>query len=82
MTPKNKKKEMHKLVTLSHLYLECLDNLKATNPVVIKFKNDISGFLEALGDEIKDTDTVQKSTYFQEISSKIDTILRHSFKDN
>ena len=40
MTPKNKKKEMHKLVTLSHLYLECLDNLKATNPVVIKFKND------------------------------------------
>jgi len=82
MSPKEKKKEMHKLVTMSYLYIECLDNLKATNPKVIEFKNNIIGFLEILGDKIADTDTVQKTVYFQDISYKIDTVLRHSFKDN
>ena len=82
MTPKNKKKEMQKIFAYSFLYLECLDNLKPTSPKVVKFKEDIIGFLEAMGEELKSTETVQKGVYFQELSHKIDTLVRRSFEDN
>ena len=79
---KKKNIAMTKLYCLSQLLIENLDELKATTPSVVKFKADLTAFCEELNNITADTYTVQKSTYFSQIAHKIDTILRHEFKDN
>lgn len=70
---------MHKLVCLSNLQLECLDELKVTAPRMLELKNNLTEFAELLNEELRTSDTVMKTTYFQDISNKIDSILRHNF---
>lgn len=79
MNPKRKNVQIHKLFCLSNLMLENLDELKATTPRMIKLKADLIGFCEELNNSVANTATVQKSTYFSEISHKVDTILRKEF---
>ena len=79
MNPKRKKVQMHKLFCISNLLLENLDELKPTTPRMVKFKIDLIGFCEELNNSVANTATIQKSTYFSEISNKIDTILRKEF---
>jgi len=76
---KRKNTQIHKLFCLSSLLLENLDELKPTNPRMVKLKADLIEFCEELNNSVADTATVQKSTYFSEISNKIDTILRKEF---
>ena len=76
---KNTATLMHKLVCLSNLQLECLDELKVTTPRMLELKKNLTEFAELLNEELKTSDTVMKTTYFQEISNKIDTILRKNF---
>lgn len=82
MSPKKKNIEMTKLYCLSQLLLECLDELKPTTIKMVKYKTDLTALCEELNNITADTYTVQKSTYFNQIANKIDTILRHEFKDN
>lgn len=79
---KNKNKNMHKFYCLMQLLLENLDDLQVTTPKMLKLKADITEMCELLNNEVADTYTIQKSTYFQEITKKIDTILRKNFNDN
>jgi len=79
MNPKKKHVQIHKLYCLSSLLLENLDTLKPTTPRMIKLKADLIDFCEELNNSVADTATIQKSTYFSEISNKIDTILRKEF---
>lgn len=79
MNPKRKKIAMHKLYCISSLLLENLDELKPTTPRMVKLKADLIDFCEELNNSVADTATIQKSTYFSEISNKIDTILRKEF---
>jgi len=79
MNPKAKKIEMHKLFCLCNLLLESLDDLKPTNPMMLKFKDDLIGMCELLNNEVNDTFTIQKSTYFPELSNKIATLVRKNF---
>ena len=79
MNPKRKNIQIHKLFCLSNLMLENLDELKATTPRMIKLKADLIDFCEELNNSVANTATVQKSTYFSEISHKVDTILRKEF---
>ena len=76
---KKKQINMHKLFCLMNLLLENLDELQVTNPKMIKLKADLTEMCELLNNECKDTYTVQKSTYFQDITNKINTILRKNF---
>ena len=78
---KKKKVNMHKLYCLLQLVQENLDDLKVTDPKAVKLKNDIAEFCELINDEVADTYTIQKSTYFQNITAKIDTIMRINFND-
>lgn len=71
--------KMHLLYCLMQLLLECLDELKVTNPRMIELKNNMTEFCELLNNECADTYTVQKTTYFQQITQKINTILRAEF---
>lgn len=73
---------MHKLVCLSHLMLENLDELNPTTDKMKKVKMDLIGFFEELNNELASSDTIQKTTYFNDISKKIDTILRKNFDDS
>lgn len=78
---KKKKVNMHKLYCLLQLVQENLDDLKVTDPKAVKLKNDIAEFCELINDEVADTYTIQKSTYFQNITAKIDTIMRVNFNE-
>ena len=70
---------MHKLVCLSHLMLENLDELKPTTEKMKKAKLDLIALFEELNNELATSDTIQKTTYFNDMSKKIDTILRINF---
>lgn len=78
---KKKKVNMHKLYCLLQLVQENLDDLKVTNQKAVKLKNDIAEFCELINDEVANTATIQKSTYFPEITKKIDTIMRSNFDE-
>lgn len=79
MNPKQKSIKMHLFFCLMSLLLEVLDDIKATNPRMIELKNNLISMCELLNEECKDTYTVQKTTYFQSICNKIDTIMRKEF---
>ena len=79
MNPKKKNMKMNLIYCLMQLLLECLDELKVTNPRMIELKNNMTEFCELLNNECADTYTVQKTTYFQQITQKINTILRNEF---
>ena len=81
MSNKKKNQEIHKLYCISQLLLESLDELKPTSAKMVKFKDDLIGLCEQLNDDVANTYTVQKSTYFHSITKKIDTIIRHEFND-
>ena len=70
---------MHKLVCLSHLMLENLDELNPTTEKMKKAKLDLIALFEELNNELATSDTIQKTTYFKKIKKKIDTILRINF---
>jgi hypothetical protein len=76
---KKKQINMHKFFCLMNLLLENLDELKVTNPRMIQLKADLTEMCELLNEECKDTYTIQKSTYFQDITNKINTTMRKMF---
>lgn len=79
LNPKQKSMKMHLFFCLMQLLLECLDELKVTNPRMIDLKNNLTKMCELLNEECKDTYTIQKTTYFQTITNKINAILRNNF---
>lgn len=78
---KSKNIKMHLFYCLAQLMLECLDDLKVTAPKMIKFRNDLIYFCELINEEVKYTYTIQKSTYFQELNNKINTVIRKNFNE-
>jgi predicted nucleic acid-binding Zn-ribbon protein len=79
MKPSRKNQLAHKLVVLVQLQLELLDELKPTTERMQKYQADLVGFSEELNNAIADTDTVQRSTYFQDLANKVDTVIRRNF---
>lgn len=79
---KRKDQLMHKLVCLSHLMLENLDELQSTTAKMKKASLDLIALFEEMNNELATTDTILKTTYFNEMSSKIDTIIRKNFDGN
>ena len=59
--------------------LENLDELNPTTEKMKKAKMDLIALFEELNNELASSDTIQKSTYFNDMSKKIDTILRINF---
>jgi hypothetical protein len=79
MTPARKNHLLHKLVVLVQLQLELLDELKSTTERMKKYQADLVGFAEELNNAICNTETIQRSTYFQELANKVDTVIRKNF---
>jgi cell division FtsZ-interacting protein ZapD len=59
--------------------LENLDELNPTTEKMKKAKLDLIALFEELNNELATSDTIQKTTYFNDMSKKIDTILRINF---
>ena len=78
---KKNRVNMHKLVCLCNLLVENLDELKVTTERMLTLKNTLTQFVEELNDSLAETETMQKTTYFNDISNKIDTILRKNFDE-
>ena len=72
----------HKFVVLNMLLLENLDELQATTPQMKEYKDNLTGFCEELLNELSQTDAIQKTTYFSDISNKVDTVIRKNFDKN
>jgi len=79
MTKKNKSIKMHLFYCLMQLLLECLDELKVTNPRMIELKNNLIEMCELLNNDCKDTYTIRKTTYFQGLTNQINTMMRKCF---
>ena len=59
--------------------LENLDELNPTTEKMKKAKFDLIALFEELNNELASSDTIQKTNYFNDMSKKIDTILRINF---
>ena len=79
MNPKKKSIKMHLFYCLMQLLLECLDELKPTNPRMLLLKDYLTEMCELLNNDCANTYTVQKTTYFPELTNKINTLIRKSF---
>jgi len=44
--------------------------------------SNLIGLCEQMNNDVADTYTVQKSTYFHDMTKKIDSIVRHHFNPN
>ena len=79
---KRKKVSLHKFYALMQLLQENLDEFddkEFATPRMKKLKSDLSEFCEILNNECAGTFAVQKTTYFQDLSNKIDTMMRKIF---
>jgi len=77
MNPKKKHQLMHQLVCIKMIELEIYDQLKLTSKEMLQQVK----FCEEFIDSILDTSTVQKTTYFNDMVKKIETIIRKDFND-
>jgi hypothetical protein len=76
---KKKSVNMHKFYALMSLLQDNLDDLEVTTPRMKQLKGNLSEFCEILNNEVAGTYTIQKTTYFVELTNKIDTMMRKSF---
>lgn len=79
LSPKRTGMLCHKLVCLSQLLLETLDELNPTTEGALIYKENLTGIIEELNNDISNTETIQSSTYFNDISNKIETIIRKQY---
>lgn len=82
MNPKRKSELCHLLVVLSNLTLEVLDELKPTSQKAIEFKELLTKKCEEVNDSLIDIPEVRSSTYFQDLSNKVHTVIRKNYKPN
>jgi len=79
---KRKSINMHKFYCLMQLLQDNLDDLQVTTLRMQQLKDNLSEFCEILNNECANTYTIQKTTYFVELTNKIDTIMRKNFNPN
>jgi hypothetical protein len=79
---KNKAEKMHKLVVLSMLMQECLDELNPDTPRMKELRSTLLEFTEEMNDSLKDTTAIVKTTYFQDLCNRVDTVIRKNFDES
>lgn len=79
---KKKKVNLHKFYALMQLLqgnLDDFDDKEFATPRMKELRANLGEFCELLNDECSGTFAVQKTTYFVELSNKIDTMMRKCF---
>ena len=78
---KGNKVQMQVMYCLCNLLLESLDRLKPTSELMILFRGNLIGMCEEINNASADTDIVYKDTHFQEMSNKINTLIRKNYTE-
>ena len=73
---------MTRLFCLNQLIIEDLDELEPTSPIMKEYRDTMIKLAELMNDACADTLTIQKSTYFQSLTKKLDTVIRKNFEDD
>lgn len=81
-TNKNKGVKLHLFYVLMCLLLECLDELKMDHPRGKELHKTLTDFCELLNNNAAGTYAVQKTTYFQDLCNKVNTVIRKNFNPN
>ncbi len=79
---KKKKINLHKFYCLMELLQDNLDDFddkEFATPRMKQLKSDLSEFCELLNNNVAGTYAIQKSTYFVDMTNKINTIVRKEF---
>lgn len=76
MNPKKQIQLCHKLVVLNFLIQELLDELNPRTAEIKEYRETLLKLTEMLNNEIADTEAIQSTLYFQDLSNKVDTIIR------
>lgn len=78
MNPKRQIELAHRLVALNFLLIETLDELNPTTAEIKEYKENLLKLSELMVKEIEDTEAVIKTTYFQDLANKVDTVIRRN----
>lgn len=82
MNPKRQIQLAHRLLTLNYLLLETLDELAPSTAEIKEYIDNLTKLSELMNESVADTDAVLRTTYFQEMANKVDTIIRKNLNEN
>ena len=82
MTHKEEAKLCHTIAVLISLLADYTDDLMPTSPIAIQFKEkalELMPLADAMLEATYNVKEVSSSTYINDLSNKIDTVIRHNF---
>ena len=83
MSQKEFHQKTHKIAVLAYLMSEVLDEINADSTQALNFKSkcdQIQGFCETILTESFSVKTIKSTTYLQELSNKVDTVIRKNYQ--
>lgn len=83
MNPKRHNQLSHKIAVLANLMTGALDEIGATSELATDFKNkceELMPFCERIVDDTYQAKQIRSSTYLNELSNKVDTVIRKNYE--
>lgn len=83
MNPKKHNHITHKIAVLANLMTGALDEINANSELALDFKQkceELLPFCERIVDDTFKSKQVRNSTYMNELSNKVDTIIRKNYE--
>lgn len=84
MTPKQEAQEAHKIAVLFELLADATEKLTPNSPVAIDIKKkalEIVPLANTFVDAVFSFKSISSSTYFTDLSKKVDTVIRKNFDE-
>lgn len=84
MNPKKINQLSHKLVVLSNLMVETLDDIEACSDSSLEFRakcKELLPFCETMIGDVFQLQQIKSTTYLMDLSNKVDTVIRREFKE-
>lgn len=83
MNPKKFAETSHRIAVLSALLVESLEDINASSEAALDLKQkakEIIPHCEKMLSEVYTAKTITSGTYFNELSNKVDTVIRKNFQ--
>lgn len=81
--PKEQARLAHKLIVLGDLIIDTLDTMEADGFLANEIREDtdkVKDHFDKLLTKVFNISSVKSSTYLQELSNKVDTVIRRNYK--
>ena len=83
MSQKELHQKTHKIAVLAYLMSEALEEINADSAQALGFKSrcdGMIGFCETILNESFAVKTIKNTTYLQDLSNKVDTVIRKNYQ--